>query len=64
MYHLPVRRSAGWSWGPRNERKAFGIGMGMQGYAGEDGEEKRYGAGDIELGERGNRNAAASEDTG
>ena len=34
MYHLPIRRGAGWSWGPRDSSKAFGIGMGIQGYAG------------------------------
>lgn len=32
-YHLPVRRGAGWSWGPRYYRRAFGIGVGITGYA-------------------------------
>ena len=33
MYHLPVRRGAGWSWGPRSASRAWGIGVGTQGYA-------------------------------
>lgn len=32
MYHLPIRRGAGWSWGPRSVSKAWGIGVGPQGY--------------------------------
>lgn len=32
MYHLPIRRGAGWSWGPRSVSRAWGIGMGTQGY--------------------------------
>lgn len=32
MYHLPIRRGAGWSWGPRSETRAWGIGVGTQGY--------------------------------
>ena len=32
MYHLPMRRGAGWSWGPRSVSRAWGIGMGTQGY--------------------------------
>ena len=34
MYHLPVRRGAGWSWGPRSVSRAWGIGVGTQGYTG------------------------------
>ncbi|MCJ1400723.1 hypothetical protein MMC11_003931 [Xylographa trunciseda] len=34
-YHAPIRRGAGWAWGPRSSEKAWGIGMGVQGYAGE-----------------------------
>lgn len=26
-YHLPIRRGAGWSWGPRSSDRAFGIGV-------------------------------------
>ncbi|MCJ1482528.1 hypothetical protein MMC06_002694 [Schaereria dolodes] len=36
-YHAPIRRGAGWSWGARSVAKAWGVGVGVQGYAG-DGE--------------------------
>ena len=29
MYHLPIRRGAGWSWGPRTSRRAFFRGLGF-----------------------------------
>ncbi|KAI4242970.1 MAG: hypothetical protein L6R42_010861 [Xanthoria sp. 1 TBL-2021] len=32
MYHLPIRRGGGWSWGPRSEGKAFGTLLGTGGY--------------------------------
>lgn len=32
MYHLPVRRGAGWSWGPRSVDKAWGVGVGVPSY--------------------------------
>ncbi len=32
MYHLPIRRGGGWSWGPRSEGKAFGTVLGTSGY--------------------------------
>ena len=35
-YHAPIRRGAGWSWGPRSVDKAWGIGLGVQSYAGDD----------------------------
>ncbi|MCJ1475992.1 hypothetical protein MMC13_004656 [Lambiella insularis] len=47
-YHAPIRRGAGWSWGPRSTEKAWGIGMGVQSYAAE-GEWTR-GSEDIEHG--------------
>lgn len=31
-YHLPIRRGAGWAWGPRRRNAAFGIGMGVGTY--------------------------------
>ncbi|MCJ1461659.1 hypothetical protein MMC07_000256 [Pseudocyphellaria aurata] len=31
-YHLPIRRGAGWSWGPRSAGRAWGVGVGVQGY--------------------------------
>ena len=49
MYHLPIRRSAGWSWGPRSASKAFCFSM--------DGSyvEKGYKTEDLEAG-RNSRN--------
>ncbi|CAO1604914.1 hypothetical protein XANCAGTX0491_008454 [Xanthoria calcicola] len=32
MYHLPIRRGGGWSWGPRSDGKAFGTLLGTGGY--------------------------------
>ena len=32
MYHLPIRRGAGWSWGPRSASRAFGTRFGNLGY--------------------------------
>ncbi|KAJ5771573.1 hypothetical protein N7520_002102 [Penicillium odoratum] len=29
MYHLPIRRGAGWAWGPRSRRRAFIRGIGF-----------------------------------
>ncbi|KAJ5186392.1 hypothetical protein N7449_011156 [Penicillium cf. viridicatum] len=43
MYHLPIRRGAGWAWGARSRRRAFlrGVGvpssLGTDGWAGERG---------------------------
>lgn len=34
-YHAPLRRGAGWSWGPRSKDKAWAVGLGVQGYAGD-----------------------------
>lgn len=41
MYHLPIRRGAGWSWGPRSASKAFGIGVGVPGYGGDDDQKEQ-----------------------
>lgn len=48
MYHLPIRRGAGWSWGPRTVSRAFGVGVGVHGFA--EGDEREYQAGDLENG--------------
>lgn len=32
VYHLPVRRGAGWAWAPRHRNAAWGIGVGMGSY--------------------------------
>ena len=37
-YHIPVGRGAGWSWGPRSANKAWGVGLGIQGYARDEAE--------------------------
>lgn len=53
-YHLPVRRGAGWSWGPRSRDRAFYISPGRRGFAGSEGWEsessRRNPYMDIELG--------------
>lgn len=36
-YHLPIRQGAGWSWGPRTRERAWGIGVGVRGYVGDEG---------------------------
>ena len=41
LYHLPIRRGAGWSWGPRSADRAWWIGVGVAGYAGQDGSEHK-----------------------
>lgn len=55
MYHLPIRRGAGWSWGPRSVSRAWGIGVGTQGYTG--GIESLAKKNDLEAG-RGPNNSA------
>lgn len=50
-YHLPVRRGAGWSWGPRSAGRAWGVGVGVQGYVDEE-EDWKSRQKDLELGER------------
>lgn len=43
-YHLPIRRGHGWAWGPRSRDRAFGVGVGVEGYVGPEGwesEERR-----------------------
>lgn len=56
-YHLPVRQGAGWSWGPRSRDRAFYIGVGVRGYAGDEGWSNGHSQGDtahedVELGPR------------
>lgn len=48
LYHLPIRRSAGWAWGPRSSSRAFGVGVGAGGYV--DEEERMATQNDVELG--------------
>ncbi|KAJ5589291.1 hypothetical protein N7537_011969 [Penicillium hordei] len=37
MYHLPIRRGAGWAWGARSRRRAFLRGVGVPSSLGTDG---------------------------
>ena len=48
-YHAPIRRGAGWSWGPRSADKAWAVGMGVQAWAG-PAEWKRTDEVDLEAG--------------
>ena len=36
-YHLPIRRGAGWSWGPRSRDRAYYTGLGVPSYVGDEG---------------------------
>ena len=49
LYHLPIRRGGGWSWGPRSPPRAFGIGVGIAGYV--INESAQSNRGDLELGQ-------------
>ena len=56
MYHMPIRRSDGWSWGPRSASRAFGTRFGNQGYVNELRAEAR----DLEAGHESNHVHSAS----
>lgn len=56
IYHMPIRRGAGWSWGPRSASRAFGTRFGNQGYV----TERRAEARDIEAGHDSNHVHSAS----
>jgi hypothetical protein len=53
FYHLPIRGGAGWSWGPRSEGRAWGIGVGTGSYT--TGEKSRIGRSKL-----GNRNTQST----
>ncbi|KAK5073741.1 hypothetical protein LTR64_007121 [Lithohypha guttulata] len=36
-YHMSIRRGSGWSWGARSRGRAFWVGVGRDGYVGEEG---------------------------
>lgn len=36
LYHLPIMRGAGWSWGARSPRHAFFKGVGLSSHVGAD----------------------------
>ena len=37
LYHLPIRRGAGWAWGSRSRDRAFWMGVGVPNYVGDEG---------------------------
>ncbi len=37
LYHLPIRRGAGWAWGARSRGRAYAIPLGIPTYVGEEG---------------------------
>jgi len=51
-YHMPIRRGSGWSWGARSRDRAFWVGVGRDGYVGDEGwtakAAKRNKLGDVE----------------
>lgn len=53
-YHMPVMRGSGWAWGARSRARAFFIGVGRDGYVGDEGwESGRHAANqnsDLEVG--------------
>ena len=57
LYHLPIRRGAGWSWGPRSASRAWYIGVGVSDYAGDDQDRRKR---DLEGGESTNQFANGS----
>ncbi|KZF18854.1 acid phosphatase/Vanadium-dependent haloperoxidase [Xylona heveae TC161] len=44
-YHLPITRGSGWAWGARSRDRAWGIGVGVQGYVGPEGWDSASSAG-------------------
>ena len=49
-YHMPIRRGAGWAWGPRDADRAFGIGVGIGSYVTEDRWQRSAANADLEMG--------------
>ncbi|KAL8770117.1 MAG: hypothetical protein Q9209_004155 [Squamulea sp. 1 TL-2023] len=50
MYHLPIRRGGGWSWGPRSESRAFGTFVGTGGFRADGSKRDDGHQGDLEWG--------------
>lgn len=50
VYHMPMARGSGWSWGPRSAERAFGVGVGADGYVSSEDMPQREGQDDLELG--------------
>ncbi|KAI9732452.1 MAG: hypothetical protein M1835_003500, partial [Candelina submexicana] len=62
-YHLPIRQGAGWAWGARSKGRAFGVGVGVGSYVGNEGwgSERTTTHGDLE---NGTANGLASREGG
>ncbi|KAF2182143.1 PAP2 domain-containing protein [Zopfia rhizophila CBS 207.26] len=58
-YHLPIRRGAGWAWGPRSYQRAWGIGVGVGAYVGTEGWSHRGEGQNVEVGRNGSLDANA-----
>jgi hypothetical protein len=50
FYHLPITRGAGWAWGPRSYQRAFGVGVGMGSYVGNEGWSKSERSATVSMG--------------
>lgn len=62
LYHLPVRRGAGWAWGPRHRSAAFGIRTGVGSYgvsAHSEGKSRRWN--DVDQGSAAEQHTATVE---
>ena len=47
---MPIRRGAGWAWGPRDADRAFGIGVGIGSYVTENRWYRSTTDADLEMG--------------
>ena len=68
LYHLPIRRSSGWAWGPRSSSRAFGVGVGVGGYVEDEDRVGMAVQNDVELGKMNaepahNRVSSGAEDS-
>ena len=50
LYHMPIARGSGWSWGPRSPRRAFGVGVGSLGWVSPADLPERETQDDLEMG--------------
>ncbi|KAL9576641.1 MAG: hypothetical protein Q9212_006934 [Teloschistes hypoglaucus] len=64
LYHLPMTRGRGWSWGPRSMERAFGAGVGLGGYVLGDTTALQTKRGDEEVGEEWSKRSDRQETSG
>ncbi|KAI4101796.1 MAG: hypothetical protein L6R37_004773 [Teloschistes peruensis] len=64
LYHLPITRGGGWSWGPRSMERAFGAGVGLGGYVMRDTAALQTKRGDEEVGEEWSKRSDRQETSG